>query len=76
MGTLLPYRVSQQNIEINYKRIKKRPHYVSFYHFVAQRVRAVFPKLPATFFGTGDLFSCLTLIYFEKYRDDPNMKVC
>ncbi|VDL59793.1 unnamed protein product [Hymenolepis diminuta] len=32
----------------------------------AQRVRALFPKLNATFFGTGDLFSSLTLIYFEK----------
>ncbi|KAM7536622.1 hypothetical protein Aperf_G00000085894 [Anoplocephala perfoliata] len=35
----------------------------------AQRVRALFPKLSSMFFGTGDLFASLTLIYFEKMND-------
>ncbi|KAL5969964.1 Pyridoxal kinase [Taenia solium] len=38
-----------------------------------QRVRALFPKLEATFFGTGDLFSSLTLIYFEKNNGNLDM---
>ena len=41
----------------------------------AQRVRALFPKLDATFFGTGDLFSSLTLIYFEKENNEIDMAV-
>ncbi|KAL5106221.1 Pyridoxal kinase [Taenia crassiceps] len=39
----------------------------------AQRVRALFPKLEATFFGTGDLFSSLTLAYFEKDNENLDM---
>ncbi|VDK34472.1 unnamed protein product [Taenia asiatica] len=41
--------------------------------FFSQRVRALFPKLEATFFGTGDLFSSLTLIYFEKNNGNLDM---
>ncbi|KAM3183361.1 hypothetical protein ACTXT7_010490 [Hymenolepis weldensis] len=41
----------------------------------AQRVRALFPKLNVTFFGTGDLFSSLTLIYFEKQNGQFDMAI-
>ncbi|VDN98371.1 unnamed protein product [Rodentolepis nana] len=41
----------------------------------AQLVRALFPKLNATFFGTGDLFGSLTLIYFEKQNGQFDLKV-
>ncbi|KAH9282301.1 Pyridoxal kinase [Echinococcus granulosus] len=40
---------------------------------LAQRVRALFPKLEVPFFGTGDLFSSLTLIYFEKHDGNLDM---
>ncbi|VDM16753.1 unnamed protein product [Hydatigera taeniaeformis] len=39
-----------------------------------QRVRALYPKLEATFFGTGDLFSSLTLIYFEKHGGNVDIR--
>ncbi|VDD77808.1 unnamed protein product [Mesocestoides corti] len=39
------------------------------------RIRATFPKLGATFFGTGDLFSCLILAYFEKDCSNIDMTV-
>ena len=52
-------------------------HLILKSHFtLAQRVRALFPKLDATFFGTGDLFSSLILAYFEKCNDDLDMAVC
>ncbi|VDN11440.1 unnamed protein product [Dibothriocephalus latus] len=41
----------------------------------AQRIRITFPQLPGVFFGTGDLFSALTLAYLEREGQNPDLKV-
>nr|VZI41978.1 unnamed protein product [Spirometra erinaceieuropaei] len=40
----------------------------------AQRIRITFPQLPGVFFGTGDLFSALTLAYLERDGPTPDLK--
>uniref|UniRef100_A0A0X3P5M4 Pyridoxal kinase n=1 Tax=Schistocephalus solidus TaxID=70667 RepID=A0A0X3P5M4_SCHSO len=40
----------------------------------AQRIRITFPQLPGVFFGTGDLFSALTLAYLERDGPMPDLK--